>query len=232
MKDSVIACSRVELMVVSRDLFMKALNVSLSILKRRNRDREKRRAQSVIHIDKCTVFFFRTGREGGRKEGRKEGRSVAFRVERHAGPLMRVRLYNIFEQVAGTRASAVGNNTTNGRQSIYGAGGVIGEKAVPTENDGASSKNGGNNNNSKSGKNAGSSHVGVAQEGGGDGRGGNGDGAGGDGPMMDEEEAIAAGLALTTSWPWLSEPAIKLRCGLSEWWCYALNRVGKKRYEH
>jgi len=50
--------------------------------------------------------------------------------------------------------------------------------------------------------------------------------------MMDEEEAIAAGLALTTSWPWLSEPAIKLRCGLSEWWCYALNRVGKKRYEH
>ena len=47
MKDSIIACSRVELMVVSRDLFMKALNVSLSILKRRNRDREKRRAQSV-----------------------------------------------------------------------------------------------------------------------------------------------------------------------------------------
>lgn len=114
--------------------------------------------------------------------------------------------------MAGTRASAVGNNnTTNGRQSIYGAGGVIGEKAVPADNAG-SSKNGNGN---KGGKHGGSSHVGVAQEGGGggDGKGGGngGDGQGGDGPIMDEEEAIAAGLALTTSWPWLAEPAIKLR---------------------
>jgi hypothetical protein len=50
-------------MVVSRELFMKALNVSLSILKRRARDREKRRAQSV----QATRFFIIIEGQGRRR---------------------------------------------------------------------------------------------------------------------------------------------------------------------
>lgn len=42
MKDSVVAESKCEVMILSRELFMKALNGSRSILKRRAKEREKR----------------------------------------------------------------------------------------------------------------------------------------------------------------------------------------------